>query len=350
MEFSYCKISNLNLQDVFFDSLREDYAEFDSWIKRKANKGEKAYVSKNKYGMIDGFLYLKIEDGPIEDISPVLPEARRLKIGTFKINPRGTRFGERFIKKAMDHALFEKASEVYVTIFEKHFYLINLLSRYGFLCVGKKETSNGVEKVYLKKLGTKTGDVRFDYPCINNRSRKFILSLYPEWHSRLLPDSILNNEDPETIVTDVSHTNSIHKIYLNKMKGTESLRKGDIIVIYRTGDGKGPAYYRSVATSICVVEEVRNINEFSSVDDFIAYSSDYSIFSDNELKSFYDSKKYPIIIKFTYNSALIRRVNRAYMIENIGINKKYWGFFQLSDTEFEGIVKKGGVYEGLIIN
>jgi len=40
-------------------------------------------------------------------------------------------------------------------------------------------------------------------------------------------------ESPD-IVKDVSHTNSIHKIYLTKMQGTEQLKRGDLLVIYRT--------------------------------------------------------------------------------------------------------------------
>jgi len=351
MDFSYCDINSLNLNDSFFDSLRADYAEFQDWITRKARAGEKAYVSLDEDGNIDGFLYLKIEDSPLIDVTPPLPPAHRLKIGTFKIDPRGTRLGERFIKKALDHAFYEKTSEVYVTVFSKHDYLINLLQRYGFTDTAEKNTPNGTEQVLLKKIGVMRGNVRLDYPCVNRQSRKFLLSLYPQWHTRLLPDSILNNENPEEIVTDVSHTNSIHKIYLTKMEGTGSLRNGDTLVIYRTSDGQGPAHYRSVATSICVVEEVRNINEFATIDDFLAYASSYSIFDEKELRTFFSRKNYPIIIKFTYNSALIKRVNRAYMLENLGMNPtQYWGFFQLSDAEFNGIVDKGGVHEGLIIN
>ena len=37
-------------------------------------------------GTIDGFLYLKIENDALEDITPSMPAAKRLKIGTFKIN------------------------------------------------------------------------------------------------------------------------------------------------------------------------------------------------------------------------------------------------------------------------
>jgi hypothetical protein len=307
-------------------------------------------VFKNEDGSVDGFLYLKIEKGPLNDIQPTFPTDIRLKIGTFKINAHGTRMGEWFVKKALDHALYENVNEVYMTIFPNHDLLIKSFGRYGFLPLAEKHTNNGTELVLIKKMGlSPEGNATANFPYINANNRKFILALHPEWHSRLLPDSILNNEDPRAIVKDISHTNSIHKIYLTKMNGTDQLRNGDILVIYRTTDGQGPAHYRSVATSICVVEDIQNIHNFPDQKSFLKYSSSYSIFSDDELKDFYSSKKYPTIIKFSYNLALVKRVTRGQMIEDLGIDAPYWGFFQLTDTQFNGILEKGKINESLIV-
>ena len=96
-----------------------------------------------------------------------------------------------------------------------------------------------------------------DYPLISLKDkRKFLLSIYPKYHTKLFPDSILNNEESYkyNLVKDVSYTNSIHKIYICFMPDVASLRKGDLIAIYRTNDYQGPARYRSVVTSICEVE------------------------------------------------------------------------------------------------
>ena len=347
MDLVYIYFKNVDLNDPFFDSLKHDYEEFSDWFSKKA--GEKAYVFKNKNNSIDGFLYLKLETGEIKDVEPKLAAKRRLKIGTFKINAHGTRMGERFIKKALDHALYQKVNEVYVTSFSHHTQLINLFSKYGFEVVANKHTSNGQELVLVKSMGDMKGNVHFDYPYINGAHRKYILSLYPQWHTRLLPDSILNNENPEAVVNDISHSNSIHKIYLAAMDGVENLQPNDILVIYRTGDGKGPAHYRSVATSVCVVEEVKNINHFPDEKSFLDYSSSYSIFTDQELKNFYAYRKYPTVIKFSYNLALRKRVTRGQMIENLGINAPYWGFFQLTDKQFAGIIEKGNADESLIV-
>lgn len=72
----------ININDSFFDSFKEDYQGFDKWFLRKSD--ETAYVTINK-GNILSFLYLKVEntDENYSDISPVFKPKKRLKIGTF---------------------------------------------------------------------------------------------------------------------------------------------------------------------------------------------------------------------------------------------------------------------------
>ncbi|PSU20606.1 N-acetyltransferase [Photobacterium kishitanii] len=349
MHFRYVFFRDINLSDPFFDSLKADYAEFVDWFSRKAN--EKAYIFVDDNNYCQGFLYLKIEDEEISDVTPTLQAKRRIKIGTLKINAHGTRMGERFIKKALDFAMYNSVDEVYVTIFSHHEGLVRIFNTYGFNYAAQKTTINGTELVLLKSLRALNHTVKSSYPLVNANSRKFLLSLYPQWHSRLLPDSILHTEDPQEIITDVSYTNSINKIYLTAMRGTEHLQSGDLLLIYRTSDQPNNAYHRSVVTSVCVVDEVRNIADFPTIDDFLRYSLSYSIFSEFELRQFYASRQYPVVIRFTYNFALNRRVNRAYMIENLGLPPRaYTGFMEISDSLFMGVLEQGNSNEGFIVN
>lgn len=287
----------------------------------------------------------------MDDVIPPLPSLNRLKVGTFKINAHGTKLGERFLKKIFDHAVYLGVKEIYVTIFEKHAGLLSLLKKYGFSEVATKETATGIELVLTKKLNATYKDVVFSYPEISlNSASKYLLSLYPVWHTRLLPDSILKNEKSE-IIKDVSHANSIHKVYLAAMDGMEKLKRGDILLIYRTGDGQGAARFRAVATSICVVEEYRHISSFKNKDDFLKSCAPYSIFTDSELNAFWNNKKYPYIIKFTYNVALTKRLTRGSMIDQIGLKEDaYWGFMPLTDEQLVNIAAAGGVDESLIIH
>ncbi|TXR54407.1 N-acetyltransferase [Reinekea thalattae] len=345
----YQNFSNINLNDIFFDSLKADYTEFSDWFMKKANEGSSAYVLYNTSNGIEGFMYLKIEDGEVNDISPSLPNGKHLKIGTFKFESVGTRRGERFIKKMFDLAFEFNSDNIYVTVFSKHDYLMNLFQRYGFVIHGSKMTSNGIENVLTKDMYNTKTDMLENYPMVSSNSRKYLLSIYPDYHTRMLPDSILNNETYD-IIQDVSHTNSIHKIYLCAAHGVQNLRRGDGLIIYRTSDRPGQAWYRSVITSLCVVEEVRSINEFDTLDDFLRYTSAYSVFTENELVSFYNSKRYPNIIRFTYNTAFKNRVTRGQLIEEGCILDERINLLEVSHSNYLKMLGLGNVNERFIIN
>lgn len=346
----YLKISSINLNDVFFDSLKADYKEFTTWFDKKAKAGECAYVTDDTNG-IQGFLYLKIEDEEIIDVQPNLPKEKRVKVGTFKINPHGTRLGERFIKKMFDYALTNNVDSIYVTAFSKHITLIQLFEKYGFEIKAQKTTANGTEEVLIKEIKGKKGSVTLDYPLLKlNNTSKYLLSIYPQYHSRLFPDSLLNSETYD-LIKDISHTNSIHKIYICYMN-VSSLKPGDNIIIYRTSDNAGPAHYRSVATSVCVVEELKSKQDFANLDDYLKYCKDYSVFEEDELKSFYNqNKKHFFVIKMTYNAAFTKRITRGNLIEQIGLDAgEYWGFMKISDQQFIEILKMGKISESIIVD
>lgn len=341
--------SSINLNDPFFDSLKEDYKGFSDWFNRKAEKSETAFVLMDEGGYIQAFLYTKIEEGIVEDVSPILPSAKRLKVGTFKVDAHNTKLGERYIKRIADVAITERVKEIYLTIFPKHEALIKMLKKYGFIQKGQK----GDELVLVKSLVDTTGDLLKDYPLIPIRgNKKYSLAIYPEFHTCMFPDSILHNERKERyeLIKDVSHTNSIHKIYVSYMIGLDNLKPGDLLAIYRTSDGKGNAEYRSVVTSICRVEEVKTRNDFSSVEEYIGYANAYSIFDEKDLAKLFD-KRNLVIIKMTYNAALTRRVIRKDLIEKVGISRDaYAGFIELTDNQFEKILKLGNVDEYIVVN
>lgn len=340
--------SNINLDDPFFDSLKSDYMEFPDWFKKKAEKNEYAYVLYN-YNSIDGFLYLK-QENEILDIDPPIYNCNILKVGTFKFNPQGTLRGQRFIKKILDIAIVNHFELIYLTIFEKHDYLIKLFQKYGFYYAGTKQTMNGIEYVYMRDMRHVVGDIILDYPYVNSNANKYLLAIYPEYHTRLFPESILFNESPN-IIQDVSHSNSIHKIYISGAYGAYKLKRGDILVMYRTGDGQGSAYYRSVVSSVCVVEEVNHISKFPTEESYLQYCSRFSVFNESELSKFYREKRYQYIIRFTYNLALPKRINRKQLLDNgvIGDQTRIV-LEQISNEQFSSILRLSQANESFIIN
>ncbi|WP_082513810.1 GNAT family N-acetyltransferase [Methylobacterium sp. Leaf465] len=340
---------DVNLADPFFDSLKAQYNEFSDWFARKA--AEPVYVvDDDMTGQLRGFIYLKIEEDVIEDIEPALPALKRVKVGTLKILAHGTKLGERVIKKIFDHAVASEAEEIYVTVFEEHAGLIRLFERYGFILHGYKTTDNGREAVFVRSLVDHARDGLDLYPLIRrNPSRIYLLAIYPDYHTNLFPDSILRTEVGH-IVEDVSHTNTIHKVYIAKMVLTR-LRRGDIVVIYRTTDIPGRARFRSVATSICVVEESHSRADFANEQDFVDFALPHSVFPEAELRDWYrDRAKRLYAVKMTYNAALPRRPNREVLLDDVGISESpRWDFRKISEHEFDRIVELSELDPRLIV-
>jgi len=343
----YQLLSEVDLNSKFFDSLKLDYKEFEDWFHKKVLAQCFAYIFKEEDKII-GFLYLKEEAGPIKDVTPAIEGDMFLKIGTMKIDSHGTKLGEKFIKKVLDNAIEKNISKIYVTVFDRHNSLIDLYKKYGFEEYGQKRTSNGTEIVLLKDLNIIVDDILKIYPKFNvSNVKKYVLSIYPKYHTKLFPDSILNGENYD-LIKDVSYTNSIHKIYVCNMS-VGQLEKGDIVLVYRTNDGIGPARYRSVITSVCVVEEVKTKDEFNNFDEFCDYSNKYSVFEKEDLKGCYNRDNC-YVIKMTYNAILNKKVINNDLIEIMNVKPNYWGFFTLTDKEFTKILEKGDVNESFIIN
>jgi len=346
----YAKFSDLDINDSFFDSLKVGYEEFPDWFSRKCADGAELYCVEDDDSKLTGMVYLKVENGAVLDTTPALPAKKWLKIGTLKIEGRGTKLGERVIKKILDTAIDEDVDAVYVTIFEVHESLIRLFARYGFDHVADKATQNGVEQVLSRDLRVTSGNLRRDYPFIKLRgARCWLLAVYPEYHTRLLPDSILNNEARE-IVQDVSHTNTIHKVYIGKLS-LNRMSPGDVIVIYRTGDRRAAAYYRSVVTSLCVVEEVKSKKDFRQFEDFRDYVSAGTVFSEEELLEQWRNSPRLYVAKMTYNVALGRRITRGTLLDDGVISEQpRWDLRELNQDQLRRIINLGRINGRLIVD
>lgn len=342
---------DINLQDPFFDSFREDYKGFDGWFNKKAD--EIAYVTHNR-GRILSFLYVKIEDQSenYADITPVLPPKRRLKIGTFKVVSNGVRLGERFLKIIFDNAIRYKVEEIYVTIFDKNDEqkrLIQLLMHWGFRSHGTKTTPTGDELVFVRDFSPcfSTENPKFTYPYISASQQVFVCPIYPEYHTELFPDSILTTESPVNFQESYPHRNALSKVYISRSMN-RNLKRGDIIVFYRTG-----GYHKSVVTTIGIVENV--IDRLQSESEFVLKCRKRSVFSDIELKKHwnYQSRNRPFIVNFLYTYSFPKRPNLAKLIE-LGVvadvNSAPRGFEPISKEQFYKIIKESQSNEGVIVD
>jgi len=345
---------NLDLSDDFFASFKEDYPNYEKWFNKKAD--EPVYVCLSEGKQI-ALLYLKVEgkNEDYTDIDPSLPPKRRLKISSFKVTLNGFRLGERFLKIVFDNALRLKVDEVYVTIFNKRIEqqrLINLLEEYGFYYHGFKKGPGGNELVYIRSCerSADRSNPKRTYPFFSMAGRFFIVPIYAKYHTELFPDSILRTESPMDFVENQPHRNAISKVYISRSIERD-LDSGDVILFYRTGDY--PAYYKSVITTIGVVENV--IDNIQTEEDFIRLCRKRSVFTDRELSEHwnFNRRNRPFIVNFLYVYSLPKRITRQKLIEMGVISNVYKGprgFTQISAKNLKDVLGESQTDESIAVD
>ena len=342
---------NISVQDSFFDSFRNDYPGFNDWFRKKSD--EVAYVCYFKNTLV-GFLYLKIErpDEYYGDIKPTFEKKKRLKIGTLKVALNGYRIGERFLKIVFDNALINKVHEIYVTIFDhtpEQSRLIELLIEWGFILHGIKK-ANGVDELVYRRQFIQKPDLnspKLSFPFMSAKASIYFVPIRPDYHTELLPDSILNTESPDQYKENEPHRNALSKVYISHSL-ERGLNPGDIILFYRTG-GK----YIGVVTTLGIVEKVhRNI---SSPEELFEICRKKTFLSRDDLEVFwtkYDRNK-PFVVEFLYAYSFPKRPNLARLVE-LGIISDIMsvprGFSRIKLEQLHLILKDSKSDESIIVN
>jgi len=341
----------INLHDPFFDSFREDYPDFDRWFNRKSE--ETCYVCRSEDSIV-AFLYLKLEDErePYNNIEPPFQPKRRLKIGTFKVVLYGFRLGERFLKIIFDNALVQRVDEIYVTVFQKTIdqeRLIKLLEDFGFHQHGQKRNPFGTELVYIRNMSRQflAENPRLTFPYFSRLSPVYLVAIYPEYHTELLPDSILRTESPDDFVEQEPHRNAIRKIYISRSYFRD-LHRGDNIIFYRTG-----GYHLSVVTTLGIVENVYvNIPDEET---FVRLCRKRSVFSNQKLREQWNlkPKNRPFIVEFLYAYSFPRRPNMEALINNgviANVQSAPRGFERITREQFNTIIRLAEVNPRIIVD
>lgn len=329
-------LHNLDIEDPFFDSLKEDYEEskFRKWFKEKSIEGRKCWVYK-EYDDIKALLMLKEEDEPIET-SPQIPAGRRLKIATLKVDLSGFKLGELFLKMAFQYCINNQIFETYLTHFRKEDdVLINLIENYGFESVGFLKTNN--EEVFLKKLIPIEKNLspvetsKKYYPSFRDSPyvKKFLVPIMPDFHDRLFPDF----SQRQMKITDYSEINipgnAIKKAYLSHSAITK-IRPGDILLFYRSHDQKA-------ITSIGIVdrEPVRS----NVPDKVVAFVGQRSVYLHDEIKDM--TQKPVLVLLFRHHLNLPNPPELNYLRNHKIIQYAPRSIMELDHNQYVAI-KKGG--------
>lgn len=337
----------VNLQDSFFDSFREDYPGFDAWFNGKAN--EPCYVCYCD-DQLAAFLFIK-EEGvsePYADITPNFSPKKRLKIGTLKVSRNGYKIGERFLRIVFDNAINKKVEEIYVTIFNKRTEqedLISMLEEWGFVKYGTKYSNNGEELVYVRAFGKNLPkniqNPKLTFPFFSWETKQYIIRIEHRYHTELFPDSINTKEDASLYQDNAPHRNRLSKVYISHSRERD-LKPGDVVLIYKIGE-TSPKIHSSTLTSICIVESVKT--HFKDFEDFYESCNRRTMIPKDELLNDWWNKKgnyKPFIINFLYAYPLPTPKPTLKDLIHLGIYPSPTeiprGFTKLTPTQFESIV------------
>jgi L-amino acid N-acyltransferase YncA len=291
--------------NAVFDSLRNDYPEFDKWFDKCRQQHRDCWVLEIEE-QIAGLVIRKNETHPAADTVHHGPKI--LKICTFKVRDEflGEKFGELLLKQVLWFAQHNEYDVVYLTVFPKHAFLIDLLSYYGFR--QSKNLPTGelmMEKVIAKgRLPSVIGNAfefdRLNYPRYvdGETVRKFCVPIQPEYHRRLFPEIAFGAKLPlfpkDTFGLMLSHGqertpgNTIRKVYLCRAKITR-LRPGDVLFFYMSKDNRYEA--SQSITTIGIVEQVVDV---VSGEDLIRLTAKRSVFSAEELGAMNASESSPV--------------------------------------------------------
>lgn len=234
----------LDKSQSFFDSLRQSYDGFDNWYQKSAEGKRKCWsIEDNNKNVVAISIYKREQDAQLTDNGEKV-KGSILKLCTFKVDSsaRGKKLGERLLFIAFDYCVKNDIDWVYLHTFgEEQKTLVGLCEEYGFYHLGKYKNDD----VYIKPMKLKQTDlgsleslIRY-YPFFqdNDTVQKFIIPIQPKYHEDLFPDFSsmkgLLFESDQSLYS--SQGNTIKKAYLCH-SNTKSLKKGDVVLFYRSSD------------------------------------------------------------------------------------------------------------------
>lgn len=256
VEFTYAY--NFDLEDPFFDSLRGDYAPFDTWLRKCQEQHRRCWVVRAEGRRLAALCLIKDEENELG------LKGKILKLCTFKVAPehRGRRLGELLLKSVFDHAFVNRHDFIYVTAFEKQGELVNLFEEFGFNEQGRTRSGELVLVKHLHPaaqegvLSSLAFHVQYGPPAMRMAEPAFVIPIEPRFHHLLFPDA----DDQLGLQTGLHpFGNGLRKAYLCRAQ-TRQIVPGAPLLFYLSQS-------KRAVTVVGVAEETlvsRNAEEIAS--------------------------------------------------------------------------------------
>lgn len=233
------KAHSLDERDPIFDSLRQDYPGFDTWLVKCKLEHRQAWVVKENAGELCAVCIVNSER------TEAAVGRKVLKICTFKVGAEyaGQKYGELLLKTVFRYAKSNQYTDLFVTVFEKQELLIELLFDFGFRREG--EQTNLGEIILRKRMICSPDEVSRTEPLLFNilygpcairveGVPAFVVPIQPRFHQMLFPESRLQLA---LFRESRPYGNCIRKAYLCGSR-IKSISPGSNLLFYRSEDRK----------------------------------------------------------------------------------------------------------------
>ena len=293
----------IEVEQPFFDSLRDSYADFNEWYRRSSADHRKAWCIIQNSVLLAICIYKEETDSVINDNGDRLSSA--LKLCTFKVAPvaRGQKYGERLLYSAFKFAHENNLSYVYLHARgEEHELLVSLCEEYGFVRDGRYQSDDVLIKDMIKPNESTLSALQYSikhYPYfkVDQDTSCYVIPIIPRYHETLFPDISDTSRglfrDHSEMYSTPSHT--IKKAYVCHANICR-IKAGDIVLFYRSHDRQ----------SIQIIGVVEQSVVSKDRGEIIALTSKRTVFTEDELSSF--SQKNCLIILFRMQQILKREI------------------------------------------
>ena len=322
----------INKNQPFFESLRQSYDGFDEWFQKCAEDKRKCWcIEDGDSNVVAICIYKHEQDARLTDNGEII-HGRILKLCTFKVDPtaRGKKLGERLLYIAFDYCAKNNFDWVYLHTFgEEQKTLVGLCTDYGFSFLGKYKQDD----VYIKPMKLKDDDCNsleslikyYPYFRDNKSVQKFIIPIQPQFHEDLFPD--FSNMKGTLFEKDQSlytcQGNTIKKAYLCHSR-IKTIRKGDIILFYRSKDRK----------SIQCMGIVEDIMFSENIDEVFPAIAKRTVYKYSDIQNIL--KKRTLVILFRYK-ALDKEISNQSIVE-ADIKGYIQSIRQISNEQYSALI------------
>jgi len=325
------------LSGSFFDSLRQGYAGFDEWFRKKARENRRAWIYRGDDGQLAALCIYAVQTGEAINDAQERLAGDALKLCTFKVGDlvRGRKIGELFLKAAFRYAT-ERACEHVFTHTEatEHDYLVRLLEDFGF----SQRGTYGSDAVLVKEHPRAAPDAAdvlpleyarryFPHYRRDSQVQKFLVPIRPVYHDILLPDY----SPPQGRLFRVQNNagNAIKLAYLCHAP-TNSIMPGDVLLFYRTNDEKA-------VTSVGVVDKFKTLQDAAEIASLV---SRRTVYSQREIE---DMATTPTkVILFRLVEHFPRQVSYDQLQRGCGVAGPIQSIRKIQDDQFSRILNAAG--------